>query len=63
MTPEQTEQRRRECEARWVLSLPKPERKPWLNSIGEKRGPEAQKYLEAEVKRQFRLKKEAHDFS
>ena len=59
MTPEQTEQRRRECEARWVLSLPQHERKPWLDLIGKRRGLEAQKYLEAEVKRQFRLKKEA----
>lgn len=59
MTPEQTEQRRRECEARWVLSLPQHERKPWLNGIGEKRGRAAQRYLEEEVIRQFRLQKGA----
>lgn len=53
------EQFRRECEARWVLGLPKPQRKPWLDSIGKRRGPEAQAYLEAEVVRQHRLKKEA----
>lgn len=63
MTPQQIEQRRRECEARHILALPYGQRKPELDAIGKKRGPEAQKYLEAEVKRQFRLKKEAHDFS
>jgi len=57
LTPGQTEQYRRECEARWVLSLPHRERKPWLDAIGRRRGPEAQKYLEEEVIRQFRLKK------
>jgi len=59
MTPDAIEQRRRECEARYVLSMLYAQRKPWLDSIGKKRGLEAQKYLEAEVKRQFRLKKEA----
>jgi hypothetical protein len=59
MTSQQIEQRRLECEARHVLSMPYAQRKPWLDAIGKKRGPEAQKYLEAEVKRQFRLKKEA----
>lgn len=59
MTPQQIERRRLECEARHVLSMPYAQRKPWLDAIGKKRGPEAQKYLEAEVKRQFRLKKEA----
>lgn len=58
MTPDAIEQRRRECEARWVLGLPKPKRKPWLNGIGEKRGRAAQKYLEEEVIRQHRLSKE-----
>lgn len=58
MTPQQTEQRRRECEARWVLGLPKPQRKPWLDSIGRIRGLEAQAYLEEEVIRQHKLKRE-----
>lgn len=49
---------RNECEARWVLALPKPQRKPWLDSIGKKRGEPAQKYLESEVIRQYRLAKE-----
>ncbi|WP_368640462.1 hypothetical protein ABRZ04_04405 [Castellaniella ginsengisoli] len=58
MTPQQTEQRRRECEARHILALPYDQRKPELDAIGRRRGPAAQKYLEAEVKRQHRLKKE-----
>lgn len=52
------EQFRRECEARGVLKLPKPQRKPWLNSIGKVRGKAAQEYLEEEVIRQHRLSKE-----
>lgn len=63
MNREETEAFRVQCEARHILSLPYDQRKPELDAIGKKRGPEAQKYLEAEVKRQFRLKKEAHDFS
>lgn len=59
MTPQQIEQHRLECEARHVLSMPYHERKPWLDSIGERRGKAAQKYLEADVRRQHRLKKEA----
>lgn len=58
MTPEQTEQFRRECEARGVLEMPKEKRKPWLDSIGKVRGKAAQEYLEEEVWRQFRLMKE-----
>lgn len=59
MTPRQIEQHRLACEARYVLAMPHHERKPWLDSIGKRRGQAAQKYLEAEVTRQFRLKKEA----
>lgn len=59
MTSQQIEQRRLECEARHVLSMPYAQRKPELDAIGKKRGLEAQKYLEEEVIRQFRLKKEA----
>lgn len=60
MTPhQQIEQHRRECEARHILSLPYGQRKPELDAIGKRRGKAAQKYLEAEVTRQFRLKKEA----
>lgn len=54
-----TENFRRECEARYVLAMPKEQRKPWLDSIGKRRGVEAQKYLEAEVIRQYRLRKGA----
>ncbi|MFT0532250.1 hypothetical protein ACMHYJ_05355 [Castellaniella hirudinis] len=58
ISPEAVEQHRRECEARRVLSLPKPERRPWLDSIGKRRGQAAQKYLEDEVIRQHKLNKE-----
>lgn len=53
------EQHRLECEARHVLAMPREQRKPWLDSIGKRRGLAAQAYLEAEVRRQHRLKKEA----
>lgn len=49
------EQRRRECEARYVLAMPKDRRKPWLNAIGKIRGLEGQRYLEEEVIRQHKL--------
>lgn len=52
------EQHRRECEARYVLAMPREARKPWLDSIGKRRGLAAQKYLEEEVIRQHRLSKE-----
>ncbi len=52
------EQHRLVCEARYVLSLPHDERKPWLDAVGERRGKEAQEYLEAEVIRQHRMRKE-----
>ncbi|MCZ4331082.1 hypothetical protein [Castellaniella denitrificans] len=58
MTPQQIERRRRECEARHILSLPYGQRKPELDAIGRRRGKAAQRYLEEEVIRQFRLKKE-----
>lgn len=59
MTPQQIEQHRLACEARYVLAMPKEARKPWLNSIGKRRGPDAQAYLEEEVVRQHRLKRES----
>lgn len=59
MTPQETEKFRVECEARGVLQMPKEKRKPWLDSIGKVRGKAAQEYLEEEVIRQHRLKKEA----
>ena len=59
MTPQQIEQHRLACEARHILSMPYDQRKPELDAIGKKRGPEAQKYLEAEVTRQHQLKREA----
>jgi len=58
MTPAETEQFRRECEARYILAMPKEQRKPWLDSIGARRGKDAQAYLEEEVMRQHKLRKE-----
>jgi hypothetical protein len=58
VTPQEIEQHRLVCEARYVLAMPKEARKPWLDSIGKRRGPEAQKYLEVEVIRQHKLIKE-----
>lgn len=59
MTLDAIEQYRLECEARHVLSMPREQRKPWLDSIGKRRGRAAQKYLEEEVIRQHKMKKEA----
>ncbi len=59
MTSQQIEQHRLACEARYVLSMPYAQRKPWLDSIGKRRGLAAQQYLEAEVRRQHQLKREA----
>jgi len=52
------EQYRRECEARWVLRLPFAKRRPWLQSIGKRRGEAGRKYLEDEVIRQYRFMKQ-----
>jgi len=49
------EQYRRECEARGVLRLPFEKRRPWLESIGKRRGEAGRRYLEGEVIRQYRL--------
>lgn len=56
MTSDETEQHRRECEAREILEMPFHKRKPWLDSIGRVRGKAAQKYLEDEVRRQHKLR-------
>lgn len=47
-----SEEWRRQCEARHVLSLPFAKRAPYLNRVGGLRGEQAQKYLEHEVRRQ-----------
>ncbi|WP_418215023.1 DUF7696 family protein [Bordetella bronchiseptica] len=44
---------RLECEARHVLSLPFDRRVPYLALVGRKRGADAQRALEAEVRKQF----------
>ncbi len=58
MTPQKIEQHRLACEARHILAMPYHQRRPWLDSIGKRRGLDAQRYLEAEVTRQHQLKKE-----
>ncbi|AUT46991.1 hypothetical protein [Achromobacter sp. AONIH1] len=54
-----SEEWRRECEARHVLTLPFDKRVPYLNLVGRKRGSEAQQYLETEVRRQFAKRRKA----
>ncbi len=54
-----TEARRRECEARHVLTLPFDRRKPYLDLVGKRRGADARQDLEQEVKRQFALRRKA----
>lgn len=49
------EQFRRVCEARYVLAMPFDARKAWLDSIGRRRGKDAQDYLEEEVIRQHKI--------
>ncbi len=41
-------------EAKYVLRLPFAERRPYLNMVQSKRGIEARKKLEAEIKKQFK---------
>ncbi|MCX5592514.1 DUF7696 family protein [Alcaligenes endophyticus] len=55
----QTEQHRHECEARYVLNLPFADRKPYLEGIGRRRGEVAKAALESEVRKQYKLRKEA----
>jgi hypothetical protein len=55
ITPEDVEQHRRECEARWVLSLPTlQERREYLSRIEKRRGKDAADYLKTEVENQWR---------
>lgn len=53
------EARRRECEARYVLSLPFDRRVPYLALVGRKRGADAQRELEREVRRQYAQRRKA----
>ncbi|MCQ9618371.1 hypothetical protein L1889_18195 [Paenalcaligenes niemegkensis] len=59
MRHQSTEQYRHECEARYVLSMPFNARKPFLELVGKRRGDAAKTALELEVRRQYRLSKEA----
>ncbi|CUJ62198.1 hypothetical protein OII53_06130 [Achromobacter ruhlandii] len=54
-----SEEWRRQCEARHVLSLPFDKRVPYLNFVGRKRGVQAQQYLETEVRRQHAKRRKA----
>lgn len=51
------EQRRKECEAREVLSWDFAKRKPYLELVEKKRGQQARRELEAEIIKQFKEKK------
>lgn len=53
------EAQRLECEARHVLSLPFDRRIPYLALVGRKRGAEAQRNLEQEVRRQYAQRRKA----
>lgn len=48
-----SDQWRMECEARHVLSLPFPDREPYLALVGRRRGTNGRMSLEVEIKRQF----------
>jgi len=54
-----SEMRRRECEARYVLTLPFDRRKPYLDLVAKRRGAEARLGLEQEIKRQFAVRRKA----
>lgn len=54
---EETEQFRKECEARQVLKWPFAKRKPYLEMVGKRRGEKAQMELQAEIIKQHRLAK------
>lgn len=52
-----SEEWRMECEARYVLSIPKQERQNYLADVEGKRGKEARLTLEAEIMKQWKNKK------
>jgi hypothetical protein len=52
-----SEEWRLECEAKYVLSIPKNERKAYLITIEDKRGKEAREKLEKEILRIWNKKK------
>ena len=54
-----TEQYRKECEARQVLKWPFEKRKPYLELVGKRRGERARMALEKEIIRQYQLAKAA----
>lgn len=57
ITPDSVEEHRRQCEARWVLSLPtKSARQVYLDAVEKRRGKAAAEYLKTEVMNQWRRK-------
>ncbi|MFY1837533.1 DUF7696 family protein [Achromobacter xylosoxidans] len=54
-----TEEHRRQCEARQILAWPFEKRRPYLDLVGKRRGAAAREELEMEVRRQYRLGKRA----
>lgn len=52
-----SEEWRMECEARYVLSIPKEQRKNYLADVEDKRGKEARLTLEVEIMKQWKNKK------
>lgn len=59
MNSREIEKFRKECEARQVLAWPFKQRRPYLDLVGKRRGEAAMKELEAEIRRQHRLAREA----
>lgn len=59
MTPAQTEQHRKQCEARTVLSWPLNDRRAHLDLVEKRRGIPGRRELEAEMIRQFNARKAA----
>tara|TARA_R100001086_G_C11633272_1_gene202323 strand:+ start:72 stop:248 length:177 start_codon:yes stop_codon:yes gene_type:complete len=51
-----SEEWRRICEAKYVLQLPFPQRKPYLQLIEKKRNLKARKILEADIFNEFNRK-------
>ena len=59
MTPQQTEQHRRVCEADYMLSQPLAFRQEQLDRVEKRRGLVGRKDLEAEMLKQWKVRKAA----
>ncbi len=58
-SPTYTEQFRKECEARHVLTMSRQRRKAYYQGVKEKCGAAAEKELIAEVRRQYKMREKA----